>query len=171
MLAQPIFQLRLFSPKISNADDCLHRPTSAARHLLGARILESFENEIRCAGFHGCTWYARYRSTNPRRGLRQRGLPIGMRRPEWCCGRAQSTSDQTALSLLRQWGLPSGMHWAEWGRSRAQAIIAQFPGSRGATHQELNNQELAPAAGRASRYIAASECGSLRFHFAARTHS
>src|SRR6266851_10242032 len=123
-------------------------------------------NEIRCAGFHGCTWYARYRSTNPRRFLRQRGLPSGMRRPKWCCGRAQSAQDQTALSLLRQWGLPSGMRRAEWGRSRAQAIIAEFPGSRGATHQELDNQELAPVAGRASRYIAASECGSLRFHFA-----
>ena len=126
------------------------------QHLLGGRILGVVRNETRCAGFHGCTWYARYRSTDPRRFLRQRGLPSGMRRPKWCCGRAQSAQDQTALSLLRQWGLPSGMRRAEWGRSRAQAIIAEFPGSRGATHQELDNQELAPVAGRASWYIAAS---------------
>src|SRR5436309_16111769 len=98
----------------------------------------------------------RYRSTNPRRGLRQRGLPSAMRRPKWCCGRAQSTPDQTTLSLLRQWDLPSGMRRAEWGRSRAQAVIAEFSGSRGATHQELDNQELAPVAGRAHWYIAAS---------------
>jgi hypothetical protein len=32
-LAQPIFQLRLFSPKISCADGCLYRPTSASRQL------------------------------------------------------------------------------------------------------------------------------------------
>src|SRR6266851_2817337 len=96
-------------------------------------------NEIRCAGFHVCTWYARYRSTNPRR-------------------------------RLRQWGLPSGMRRAKWSRGRAQAIIAEFPGPRGMTRQELYNQELAPVAGRASRYIAATECGSLRVHLAVPTH-
>src|SRR5438132_8542194 len=86
------------------------------------------------------------------------GLPSGMRRPKWCCGRAQSTPDQTALSLLRQWGLPSGMCRAKWGRGRAQAVIAEYPGSRGATLQELDSQELPPVAGRAYRNIAASGC-------------
>jgi hypothetical protein len=53
MLAQPIFQLRLFSPKISNADDCLHRPTSAARQLgilaffLGIQIMSLVLNLLR----------------------------------------------------------------------------------------------------------------------------
>jgi hypothetical protein len=101
---------------------------------------------------------ARYRPTELRRRLRKWGLPSGMRRPR-CCGHAQGTH-QTALSFLRQWRVPCGMRRAKWGRSRAEAIIAEFPGSRGATRQELDGQEPAPIAGGATRCIAASESGS-----------
>src|SRR6516162_4561722 len=92
-------------------------------HLLSGRILELFENETRCSDVYDRTWHAHFRPTDPRRRLRQRGLPSGMRRPKWCCGRAQGTR-QTALSFLRQM---AWMRRAEWGRSRAQAIIAEFP--------------------------------------------
>ena len=66
---------------------------------------------------------------------------------------------------LRKGGLPSGMCRAKWCRGRAQAV-AEFAGSRGATRQEPDNQKLAPIAGRAPRYIAATEPGSLRYHLA-----
>ena len=89
---------------------------------------------------------ARYRPTELRRRLRKWGLPSGMRRPR-CCGHAQGTH-QTALSFLRQWRVPCGMRRAKWGRSRAEAIIAEFPGSRGATRQELDGQETRSYRGR-----------------------
>jgi hypothetical protein len=50
------------------------------------------------------------------------------------------------------------------GPQSCESIIAEFLGSRGATRQELDSQEPAPIAGKASPYIAATESGNLRYH-------
>src|SRR5882672_3199092 len=77
-LAQHIFQLRLFSSKISCADGCLNRPTSASRQL-GILAFSSDSNFVVDVEF------ARAKSGTSNRDSLPRSRSPVPRGPDLCC--------------------------------------------------------------------------------------
>jgi hypothetical protein len=98
-------------------------------------ISEVILHETRCTRSHGCARHARSRPREPRRRLRQRGLPSGMRRTQWGGGCPQVDPRQT-WGLLRQGGQPGGMRRTQWGRGCQKAILAPWGDSTGG-HQRV----------------------------------